>query len=80
MIGVNRGIFGVPSQKKTEIEDLLKALEALNPSPRPTENLDTVKDLFMSESLARFVVALIVASCNCNSQKIFWEKISTKLI
>ncbi|CAM6100688.1 unnamed protein product [Calypogeia fissa] len=41
--GVNRGIFGVSSLKKAEIDNLLTALEALNPSPRPTENLDMVK-------------------------------------
>ncbi|CAM6088120.1 unnamed protein product [Calypogeia fissa] len=41
--GVNRGIFGASSLKKAEIDDLLTALEALNPCPRPTENLDLVK-------------------------------------
>ncbi|KAG6544584.1 hypothetical protein Mapa_014006 [Marchantia paleacea] len=41
--GMNRGIFGVPAPRKAEIEDLLSTLEGMNPSPRPTENLDVVK-------------------------------------
>ncbi|KAF9624859.1 hypothetical protein IFM89_015413 [Coptis chinensis] len=40
--GINRGIFGVPSAKKSEIEDLVKLLESQNPTPHPTENLDKV--------------------------------------
>lgn len=55
LIGVNRGIFGVSSQKKAEIEDLLESLEAVNPSPRPAENLDTVYYFFISESPASIV-------------------------
>lgn len=38
--GINRGIFGVPSAKKTEIEGLVKQLESQNPTPDPTTNLD----------------------------------------
>ncbi|KAL5555737.1 hypothetical protein UlMin_037973 [Ulmus minor] len=40
--GINRGIFGVPSKKKSEIEDLVKLLEAQNPTPDPTLNLEKV--------------------------------------
>ncbi|KAL5999981.1 hypothetical protein ACLOJK_034658 [Asimina triloba] len=37
--GINRGIFGVPSAKKNEIEGLVKLLESQNPTPYPTEDL-----------------------------------------
>jgi hypothetical protein len=40
--GVNRGIFGIPSAKKSEIEGLVKLLESQNPTPDPTLNLDKV--------------------------------------
>ncbi|GMY12312.1 probable plastid-lipid-associated protein 7, chloroplastic [Fagus crenata] len=40
--GVNRGIFGIPSAKKSGIEDLVKLLESQNPTPDPTLNLDKV--------------------------------------
>ncbi|KAK6922865.1 Plastid lipid-associated protein/fibrillin conserved domain [Dillenia turbinata] len=40
--GINRGIFGVPSAKKSEIESLVKQLESKNPTPDPTLNLDKV--------------------------------------
>ncbi|XP_024924582.2 fibrillin-5, chloroplastic isoform X2 [Ziziphus jujuba] len=40
--GINRGIFGVPSAKKTEIEDLVKMLESQNPTPDPSLNLEKV--------------------------------------
>ncbi|XP_058100211.1 fibrillin protein 5 homolog isoform X3 [Magnolia sinica] len=40
--GINRGIFGVPSAKKSEIEGLVKLLESHNPTPHPTENLQMV--------------------------------------
>ncbi|XP_062148611.1 fibrillin-5, chloroplastic [Alnus glutinosa] len=40
--GVNRGIFGIPSAKKSEIEGLVKLLESQNPTPDPTVNLDKV--------------------------------------
>lgn len=40
--GTNRGIFGVPSSKKSEIEGLVKLLESRNPTPHPTENLGKV--------------------------------------
>lgn len=40
--GVNRGIFGVPSTKKSEIEGLVKLLESMNPTPEPTLFLDKV--------------------------------------
>ena len=42
MQGINRGIFGVPSAKKSEIEGLVKQLESLNPTPDPTLNLEKV--------------------------------------
>ncbi|KAF5203433.1 Plastid-lipid associated protein PAP / fibrillin family protein [Thalictrum thalictroides] len=40
--GINRGIFGVPSEKKSEIEKLVKLLEARNPTPHPTDNFEKV--------------------------------------
>ncbi|KAJ7956970.1 Plastid-lipid-associated protein [Quillaja saponaria] len=40
--GINRGIFGIPSAKKSEIEGLVKQLEYQNPTPDPTLNLDKV--------------------------------------
>ncbi|XP_007048240.2 PREDICTED: probable plastid-lipid-associated protein 7, chloroplastic isoform X2 [Theobroma cacao] len=40
--GINRGIFGVPSSKKSDIEALVKLLESQNPTPDPTLNLDKV--------------------------------------
>ncbi|KAK3032199.1 hypothetical protein RJ639_035911 [Escallonia herrerae] len=40
--GINRGIFGVPSAKKSEIEDLVKLLESQNPLPDPTSHLEKV--------------------------------------
>ncbi|KAL3527971.1 hypothetical protein ACH5RR_012627 [Cinchona calisaya] len=38
--GINRGIFGVPSEKKAEIARLLELLESQNPSPEPTMNIE----------------------------------------
>ncbi|KAI3761798.1 hypothetical protein L1987_52220 [Smallanthus sonchifolius] len=38
--GTNRGIFGMPSEKKCEIEEMVKVLESLNPNPNPTVDLD----------------------------------------
>ncbi|CAK9133555.1 unnamed protein product [Ilex paraguariensis] len=38
--GINRGIFGVPSAKKSEIERLVKLLESHNPTPDPTLYLE----------------------------------------
>lgn len=43
MTGMNRGIFGIPSEKKTEIEEMVKVLESLNPNPYPTIDLDKVR-------------------------------------
>ncbi|KAL8133071.1 fibrillin-5, chloroplastic [Apium graveolens] len=40
--GVNRGIFGVPTEKKSEIENFVKLLESQNPTPDPTQNLEKV--------------------------------------
>lgn len=40
--GINRGIFGVPSEKKSEIENLVNLLESQNPTPDPTLHLDKV--------------------------------------
>ncbi|KAK3024941.1 hypothetical protein RJ639_042945 [Escallonia herrerae] len=40
--GINRGIFGVPSAKKSEIEDLVELLESQNPLPDPTLHLEKV--------------------------------------
>ncbi|KAK4264804.1 hypothetical protein QN277_025934 [Acacia crassicarpa] len=38
--GINRGIFGITSAKKSEIETLVKQLESVNPTPDPTLHLD----------------------------------------
>ncbi|KAB1208208.1 putative plastid-lipid-associated protein 7, chloroplastic [Morella rubra] len=40
--GVDRGIFGIPSAKKAEIEGLVKLLESQNPTPDPTLKLEKV--------------------------------------
>nr|VDC85753.1 unnamed protein product [Brassica oleracea] len=40
--GINRGIFGVKSDKKAEIEGLVKLLECRNPTPEPTGELDMI--------------------------------------
>ncbi|CAJ1937901.1 unnamed protein product [Sphenostylis stenocarpa] len=40
--GINRGIFGMPSAKKSEIESLVQQLESLNPTPYPTQELEMV--------------------------------------
>ncbi|RYR61745.1 hypothetical protein Ahy_A04g018949 isoform F [Arachis hypogaea] len=40
--GINRGIFGLPSAKKFEIESLVQQLEYINPTPDPTLRLDKV--------------------------------------
>ncbi|KAK1263186.1 hypothetical protein QJS04_geneDACA008642 [Acorus gramineus] len=40
--GIDRGIFGVPSSKKLEIEGLVRLLESENPTPEPTEDLQKV--------------------------------------
>ncbi|KAF8048160.1 hypothetical protein N665_2636s0002 [Sinapis alba] len=40
--GINRGIFGVKSDKKEEIERLVKLLECRNPTPEPTGELDKI--------------------------------------
>ncbi|XP_055959667.1 fibrillin-5, chloroplastic isoform X3 [Mercurialis annua] len=40
--GSNRGIFGVKSEKKSEIHGLVELLESQNPNPEPTLNLDKV--------------------------------------
>lgn len=40
--GINRGIFGVSSDKKSDIEELVKQLESQNPTLEPTLSLDKV--------------------------------------
>ncbi|KAK4708224.1 hypothetical protein R3W88_029149 [Solanum pinnatisectum] len=40
--GINRGIFGVSSDKKFDIEELVKHLESQNPTFEPTLSLDKV--------------------------------------
>ncbi|KAF1867520.1 hypothetical protein Lal_00049949 [Lupinus albus] len=40
--GINRGIFGIPSAKKNEIENLVKQIESQNPTPQPTIELEKV--------------------------------------
>jgi hypothetical protein len=39
---INRGIFGVPSAKKSAILGLVELLESQNPTPDPTLNLEKV--------------------------------------
>lgn len=41
--GINRGVFGVTSAKRREIEDLVMQLESQNPTPNPTFNLEKVE-------------------------------------
>ncbi|KAK1300451.1 hypothetical protein QJS10_CPB13g01410 [Acorus calamus] len=43
--GIDRGIFGVPSSKKLEIEGLVRLLESENPTPEPTEDLQKRVDI-----------------------------------
>ncbi|KAK4841140.1 hypothetical protein QYF36_027026 [Acer negundo] len=38
--GIDRGIFGVPSAKKSAIDDLVKLLESQNPTPYSTSDLE----------------------------------------
>lgn len=45
--GINRGIFGVTTQKKSEIENLVKLLESQNPTPDPTQNLEKVHKVLL---------------------------------
>ncbi|KAB2078433.1 hypothetical protein ES319_A06G162300v1 [Gossypium barbadense] len=40
--GINRGIFGVPSSKKSDVEAMVKLLESRNPTPDPILNLEKV--------------------------------------
>ncbi|KAL8045204.1 hypothetical protein ABFX02_08G097800 [Erythranthe guttata] len=40
--GINRGIFGVSSEKKSEIESFVHLLESLNPTPHPTLSLHKI--------------------------------------
>ncbi|XP_052204247.1 fibrillin-5, chloroplastic [Diospyros lotus] len=40
--GINRGIFGVPIAKKSEIEASVRLLESTNPTPEPTRFLEKV--------------------------------------
>ncbi|KAL8477231.1 hypothetical protein ACS0TY_029503 [Phlomoides rotata] len=40
--GINRGIFGVESAKKCEIQNLVLLLESLNPTAQPTHSLEKV--------------------------------------
>lgn len=43
IVGINRGVFGITSEKKREIEDLVMELEANNPTSNPLLNLDKVE-------------------------------------
>ncbi|CAI0555169.1 unnamed protein product [Linum tenue] len=40
--GINRGVFGTTSGKKSEIQELVQQLESQNPTPDPTLNLHKV--------------------------------------
>jgi hypothetical protein len=37
--GMNRGIFGMTSEKRSEIHALVELLESKNPTPEPTDKL-----------------------------------------
>ncbi|CAI0555171.1 unnamed protein product [Linum tenue] len=41
--GINRGVFGTTSGKKSEIQELVQQLESQNPTPDPTLNLHKSK-------------------------------------
>jgi len=45
--GINRGIFGIPATKKSEIERLVKQIESLNPTPCPTLELEKVTPILL---------------------------------
>ncbi|KAJ8769532.1 hypothetical protein K2173_005135 [Erythroxylum novogranatense] len=40
--GIDRGVFGVPSAQRSDIERLVELLESQNPTPDPTLNLQKV--------------------------------------
>ncbi|CAN1828774.1 Fibrillin-5, chloroplastic [Linum perenne] len=40
--GINRGVFGTTSSKKSEIQELVELLESQNPTPDPTLSLHKV--------------------------------------
>uniref|UniRef100_A0A0D9W4W8 Plastid lipid-associated protein/fibrillin conserved domain-containing protein n=1 Tax=Leersia perrieri TaxID=77586 RepID=A0A0D9W4W8_9ORYZ len=42
--GVNRGIFGMTSEKRSEIHALVELLESRNPTPEPTDKLQDKVD------------------------------------
>ena len=43
--GIDRGIFGITSAKRSEIHGLVELLESRNPTPDPTDRLhDKVRD------------------------------------
>lgn len=68
-IGLNRGIFGVPSAKRSEIEGLVRQLESQNPTPNPTANLDKVKPfevIYLSFCAAYFLKYLWHYPFVCN--------------
>lgn len=60
-LGVNRGIFGVTSAKKSEIEGLVKLLESQNPTLDPTTSLDKVTtNLILSNEHVSFLSAKLM--------------------
>jgi len=54
--GINRGIFGMPSAKKSEIESLVQQLESLNPTPYPTQELHMVTPILSHRHLQANIV------------------------
>ena len=40
--GLNRGVFGVPAEMQPSILDLISKLEAMNPIPQPTDDMEKV--------------------------------------
>lgn len=68
--GLNRGIFGVQNARKVEIASLLQLLEAANPDPRPTDNLDKVsfQTLFCLILSGNYLLSSLIDSASHNLQ------------
>ncbi|CAI9285616.1 unnamed protein product [Lactuca saligna] len=61
--GYNRGIFGIPCEKKSEIEDMVKVLESLNPNPRPTLDLDKARSFNFNPTIVFLLFFLKYQMC-----------------
>ena len=61
--GINRGIFGLPSAKKSEIENLVQQLESQNPTPDPTLELEKVTStltMYLSLAFMSFPIIFVL--------------------